>query len=206
MWECTDHELRPSRWQFQWTGLSVIPFIAATLMVYIFAGPVADRVANAAARRNGGSREPEHHLLNVIMPFVLGVAGCFIFGWAGQNNAHWSILLVGSFMTVFGFLVSLSILNVFVVESYPMWAGPVLVNVSSLRIIITFFLSSQAIPWIAMKGFLNTFAIYAESIIVISVGIPILYFFGRRIRLWTGGKIAKRDDDALAAKQAAMEP
>lgn len=184
-------------WQFQYTGLSVLPFIAATGLVYLFGGPVADRVSNAVARRNGGAREPEHHLLNIVVPLVSGLAGTFIFGWAGQNNAHWAVLLVGSFLIIFGALVVLSVINVFVVESYPMWAGPVLVNVSSLRIIIAFFLSSKSTSWIAERGFLNTFVIYAEVMIVVSLGVPLLYFFGRKLRQWTAGRVQRVASDVL---------
>ncbi|KAK3904236.1 major facilitator superfamily domain-containing protein, partial [Staphylotrichum tortipilum] len=176
-------------WQFQYTGLSVLPFIAATGLVYLFGGPIADRVSNAVARRNGGAREPEHHLVNIILPLAAGLAGTFIFGWAGQSDAHWAVLMVGSFLIIFGSLVVLSVINVFVVESYPMWAGPVLVNVSSLRIIIAFFLSSKSTSWIAERGFLNTFVIYSEVIIVVSLGIPLLYFFGRKLRRWTAGSV-----------------
>lgn len=182
-------------WQFQYTGLSVLPFIAATGLVYLFGGPVADRISNAVARRNGGAREPEHHLLNIVVPLVSGLAGTFIFGWAGQNNAHWAVLLVGSFLIIFGALVVLSVINVFVVESYPMWAGPVLVNVSSLRIIIAFFLSSKSTSWIAERGFLNTFVIYAEVMIVVSLGVPLLYFFGRKLRQWTAGRVQRVASD-----------
>jgi hypothetical protein len=149
------------------------------------------------ARRNGGAREPEHHLLNIVVPLVSGLAGVFIFGWAGQNNAHWGVLMVGSFLIIFGALVVLSVVNVFVVESYPMWAGPVLVNVSSLRIILAFFLSSKSTSWIAERGFLNTFVIYAEVMIVVSLGIPVLYFFGRKLRLLTAGRVQRATSDTM---------
>ncbi|KAB5566134.1 major facilitator superfamily transporter [Coniochaeta sp. 2T2.1] len=197
--------LLAQRWQFQYTGLSVVPFIAATALVYVFGGPVADRVANAATRYNGGRREAEHHLLNVVVPFVSGIAGCFIFGYAGEENLHWGVLLFGSFLVIFGFLTILSVVNVFIVESYPMWAGPVLVNVSSLRIIIAFFLSSEATTWVTQKGFLNTFAIYAEVMIVVSLGIPLLYFFGKRIRVWTVGSVdgvKQRQEDVVVPGHA----
>jgi MFS family permease len=189
--QITSFALLAQGWEFQYTGLSVLPFIGATALVYVFAGPVADRVANAATRHNNGSREPEHHLLNTGVPFIAGIAGCFIFGYAGQNNVHWGVLLFGSFLIIFAFLTILSVVNVFIVESYPMWAGPVLVNVSSLRLIIAFFLSSQATAWIAEKGFLGTFAIYAEAIIVVSLGIPLLYFFGKKMRVWTAGRVSR---------------
>jgi MFS family permease len=103
--------------------LSVIPFFASSLLVYVFAGPVADRLSNAVTRWNGGNREPEHHLVNLIFPFMAGVGGCFLFGFAGERGLHWAIFLAGAFLIIFGFLATLSILNVFIVESYPMWAG-----------------------------------------------------------------------------------
>lgn len=82
--------------------------------------------------------------------------------------------------------------NVYIVESYPQWAGPVLVNVSSMRIIIAFFFASEATSWVAEKGLLATFAIYAETMIVIAIGIPVLWFTGKKLRKWTGGKVKQR--------------
>lgn len=68
---------------------------------------------------------------------------------------------------------------------------PVLVNVSSLRIIIAFFLASRATVWVAEMGMLKTFSIYAEVMILLSLGIPLFYFFGKRMRSWTAGSINK---------------
>lgn len=190
-------------WEFQWTGLSVIPFVAATGMVFVLGGPVSDKVSNYIAKKNGGTREAEYGLANMVLPFVAGIAGCFIFGYAGQNDVHWSVLLFGSFMIIFGFLTLMTTINVFIVESYPQWAGPVLVNVSSLRIIIAFFLASEATTWVATKGLLNTFVIYAEAMIVIALFIPALWFFGKKIRQWTSGQVKgrpnKRDVDDAAS-------
>ncbi|KAK0709211.1 major facilitator superfamily domain-containing protein [Lasiosphaeria miniovina] len=162
---------------FVWTGLSVLPFIAVTGLVYLFGGPIADRIASSVARSSGGSREPEHHLLNMAAPLVFGIS---------PTNGHCALLLAGSFMIIFGFLVAMSTLNVFIVESYPMCAGPVLVNVSIIRIIVGFFL-----------GFFSTFALYGEVMIVASLSVPVLYFFGKRIRQWTGRRVP--DDRREAA-------
>jgi hypothetical protein len=73
--------------------------------------------------------------------------------------------------------------------------SPVLVNVSSLRIILAFFIASKATVWISERGLLHTFAIYAEAMIVISLGLPLLYFFGKRIRQWTAGRVKKNIDE-----------
>lgn len=179
-------------WKFQYTGISVIPFVLASVLVYFFAGPIADRMANKVTRwksRHGGSREPEHHLVNLIIPTVIGILGCFTFGYAGQDNLHWAVILLSSFFIIFAFLTVMSVLNVFIVESYPMWAGPVLINVSSLRLIISFFFSSQSMIWVQELGFLETFVIYGEAMIVLSLGIPLLYFWGKKLRQRTAGKV-----------------
>lgn len=177
-------------WEYQWTGLAVVPFVLATAMTFAVAGPLADTVTAYVARRRSGVREAEYGLLNMVLPFVAGIAGCFTFGYAGDTaGVHWSVLLVGLFLVVFSFLCVMITINVFIVESYPQWAGPVLVNVSSLRLIISFALASLATTWVQEKGLLNTFVIYAEAMIVIFLGLPLLFFFGKKIRILTAGKI-----------------
>lgn len=163
-------------------------------MVYFLGGTISDRVSLAITRRNGGVREAEYQLPNLIIPFVSGILGCFVFGYAAENNLHWGYILLGGFFLIFGFLTVLTVSNVFVVESYPQWAGPSLVNVNSMKIIISFFLSSQITTWVAEKGVLNTFAIYAEALIVLSLGVPVLYLTGKRIRIWTAGNVKKHRD------------
>ncbi len=62
---------------------------------------------------------------------------------------------------------------------------------SSLKIIITFFIASNVTTWVSQLGSLKLFAIFAESLIVVSLGIPVFYFTGKRLRQWTGGKVRK---------------
>ncbi|KAH8649093.1 major facilitator superfamily domain-containing protein [Xylariales sp. PMI_506] len=177
---------------FEYTGISVIPNVVATAAVYFIGGALSDRISLWLTRRKGGVREAEYHLPNLVLPFISGIAGCFIFGWAGQNDVHWIFIMLGAFFIIFGFLTVLTVFNVYVVESYPMWAGPVLVNVSSIRVIIGFFLSSNVTVWVQEMGIESTFALYAESIIIASLGIPILFFWGKRIRVWTAGSVRAR--------------
>jgi MFS family permease len=113
------------RWQFKTLGLAVVPIVIATPFVWFFGGFLADRISNAMARRNGGRREPESHLLNMVVPLVFGIVGCLLFGYAGQNakTTHWSILLSGIFLVAMSFLTANTVLSVYIVESYPQWAG-----------------------------------------------------------------------------------
>lgn len=161
-------------------------------------GPVADRVSNIIARRHNGVREAEFGLVNMVIPFVSGIAGCFVFGYAGQSDVHWAVLLLGSFLIIFGFLCIMITINVFIVESYPQWAGPVLVNVSSLRIVIAYFFASLATTWVQEKGLLPTFVIYAETMIVLLLFMPALWYLGKRLRMWTAGKVKQESPKGRA--------
>lgn len=114
-------------WKFKTLGLAVMPLVIATPFVWIFGGYFADKISNWHAKRNGGKREPEAHLLSIIVPLLMGITGCIVFGYAGDNvaggNVSSIVVLVGIFLVAFGFLTANSVLSVYMVESYPQWAG-----------------------------------------------------------------------------------
>jgi MFS family permease len=112
-------------WKFRLLGLAVVPIVIATPFVWLLGGFLADKVSNSVAKRNGGRREPEAHLLNLVLPLTLGVVGCVLFGYAGQHvlTLHWSVLLGSIFLIALGFLTANTVFSVYIVESYPQWAG-----------------------------------------------------------------------------------
>lgn len=67
--------------------------------------------------------------------------------------------------------------------------SPVLVNVSSFRCIIGFALSFRATAWIEERGFLGSFGIYAGVLGGAGLLLPIMYFYGKRMRQWTAGTV-----------------
>jgi MFS family permease len=117
--------LSPSSWKFKTLGLAVLPLVVATPFVALLGGYLADKVSNAVAKRNGGKREAESHLLNLVIPLLLGIAGCLLFGYGGEHikTTHWSVILAGIFCIALGFLTTNTVLSVYIVESYPQWAG-----------------------------------------------------------------------------------
>lgn len=86
---------------------------------------MADKVSNWHARRNGGRREPEAHLLSLIVPLLCGIVGPVVFGYAGANVSTVStyVFLVGIFLIGFAFLTANALFSVYLVESYPAYAG-----------------------------------------------------------------------------------
>ncbi|KAK2067333.1 hypothetical protein P8C59_001084 [Phyllachora maydis] len=178
-------------WKFRTLGFVVIPIVVATPLVWFFGGFVADRISNAHARRNHGRREPEAHLLSLLVPLAAGIAGPLLFGWAGENiftAGSWPVL--GSiFLIAFGFLTATTLFSVYLVESYPVYAGPVLVNVASIRLCVGFAMSFRATQWIQDMGFFKSFAIYTGALVLACLGLPFVYIYGRRIRAWTAGQL-----------------
>ncbi|KAE9983493.1 hypothetical protein BLS_004266 [Venturia inaequalis] len=180
-----------SGWKFKTLGLAVIPIVIATPFVALLGGYVADKVTNAVARRNGGQKEPEGNLLNLILPLILVIIGSILFGYAGEHikTVHWSVLLLGIFGISLGSLTANTVLSVYIIESYPQWPGPVLVNVASWRCIIGFAMSFHATTWVEERGFLGSFGLYAGVLVVIACFLPVIYIFGKRIRQWTAGTV-----------------
>ncbi|KAI0603387.1 major facilitator superfamily transporter [Biscogniauxia sp. FL1348] len=178
---------------YEYTGLAVIPSVLAAAFVYVLGGPVADRVSLYLTRALGkGRREPEYGLANLALPVLLGVVGALVFGRAAQDRAHFGVLLLGNLFLLAGALTVSSLVNAFVIESYPQMAGPVLVNVSSLRIMISFGTSSQATVWVQQLGPAGLFGAYTAMLVVVALGMPVLFFYGKRLRMWTAGSVNKK--------------
>jgi len=66
-----------------------VPFVAAAVLVFAFGASLADKMALKVTTNNGGAREAERHLPDLILPFSSGIAGRFVSGIVAENNLHW---------------------------------------------------------------------------------------------------------------------
>ncbi|KAL1865900.1 hypothetical protein Daus18300_007012 [Diaporthe australafricana] len=187
-----------SGWKYETTGLIFVPFVIAAPFVWFFGGFLADRVSNWHARRNGGRREPEAHLLSLVLPLSAGVVGPIVVGYAGQNigSVPTVVILVGVFLIAFGYLTTNALASVYLVECYPRYAGPVLVNVSSVRLMVGFALSFNTTTWVEQLGFMTNFAIYGGIMAGFGLCGIIMYTYGKRIRAWSAGRLENRYSQA----------
>ncbi|KAI1342934.1 major facilitator superfamily transporter [Xylariaceae sp. FL0016] len=176
---------------FELTGLSNIPQILSTIVVFFLGGPMADKVTLWISKRRGGGREPEYHLPNLIIPLIFAIAGVLIFGYADQLTLHYTILLTGTFFLMTASLTATPVINTYVIESYPQWAGPVLTNVSTLRVFTSFFFNTQVTTWLSQLGPLRFMTYLAIALLVVSSGIPLLFYLGKPLRAKTSGKVEK---------------
>ncbi|KAI9699573.1 MAG: hypothetical protein M1820_007071 [Bogoriella megaspora] len=180
--------LLAANWPFKHLGLGLVPIVCAMFCTWGYAGVFTDWFSNYMAKRRNGRREPEVHLISLSIPILCGIIGCLMFGAGGQYivTEPWIILLIGIFFIAFSFLSAITITSVYVVESYPEWAGPVLVNVSSFRCIIGFAFAFKVSDWVQDRGYFGCFAIYAGVLALLALGLPIVYLTGKRIRKYTG--------------------
>lgn len=163
-------------------------------IIYLFGGPLADKLTLKISRMRGKTnREPEFQLPNLIVPFVASMAGCIIFGCAVQFHWHIAVTLLGNTLLMVGSMTAATVLKTFIIESYPQWPGPVLVNVNTLRTVISFGFSSHASSWVQERGYLFVFGVYVAVLFVMSMFIPFFYVWGKKFRQWTSGRIAKED-------------
>ncbi|KAG6016159.1 hypothetical protein E4U54_002153 [Claviceps lovelessii] len=169
----------PWSWPFYHLGFCLLPVVLAAGASFVVSGWGADRLANWLAKKRG-NRDPEIQALNLILPCLVGVIGCLLFGFAGENpdKFHWMVFLIGLGMIAFSFLATNTIGIVYVLECHPHLAGPSLVNIASFRQLIAFILSFRVSEWVADLGYLNTFLIYAGILSAFICFIPVIYIWG----------------------------
>jgi len=187
--------VQPWSWPFQNIGLCLIPILIAAGFIVLVTGPFADWTANLAAKSRG-RRLPENQLINLALPWASSMLGTLLFGLSGGNQTkyHWMVFLLSLAFTTFGFLGVSTITTVYVLESYPHIAGPVLVNVATFRWIMAFFLILWASDWIVDLGYLPTFSIYLGIIAFSGLMMPFVYVFGPSWRKrFSGDHLANRN-------------
>ncbi|KAK6221892.1 hypothetical protein LQW54_001112 [Pestalotiopsis sp. IQ-011] len=178
-------------WKFTLVGLADLSVILAGPFTWLLSGLLGDHLGNWLARRRGGRREPETLLLNIIFPCVLVLAGFSLYGHVADRIQSMSsiLLLLGGFLSVWGYSCIFVTMQAFLLESYPNYAGPVLILFSSTKLIIGFALSFKATDWIKAHGFATILGMYAGLIGFIALfGVPV-YIWGKKFRARSAGII-----------------
>lgn len=55
-------------------------------------------------------------------------------------------------------------------------------------------MSFRVTTWVEDRGFLGSFAIYAAVLAVVSLLLPVMFFYGKRIRQFTAGTVRSKKD------------
>ena len=116
---------QPYKFSFKSLGYTNLPLIVSSIFYYLISGIGADKLALWLTRRNKGVREPEHQLINFILPITAEVVSTVLFGFVGEDpyRFHWFWMFVSMTIGGYGFLALNSVASVYAIECYPMWAG-----------------------------------------------------------------------------------
>lgn len=78
---------------------------------------------------------------------------------------------------------------------------------SSFRLIAGFLISFKSADMILAIGFLKTFAVFAVVMAIFSLMLPIVYKYGKRMRLWSAGRFegSAASDSADNKSMASIE-
>lgn len=84
---------------------------------------------------------------------------------------------------------------------------PVLVTMSSFRLIAGFLISFKSADWILDIGFIKTFSIYSGIMMLFTLMLPLVFYYGKPMRLWSAGKLgeAPEQDDSKSMKSIEMD-
>ncbi|RDH39548.1 MFS transporter [Aspergillus welwitschiae] len=137
-----------------------------------------------ASRRGNGTVESEVRLIPMLLPIVVLLISCVIFGRAGSHPTEWSPWAITTTFSGMYFAYIGIILNgyTYSLDSYGERAAPILVLICAIRGFISFGISFGITKFVTEKGFqgaLDICAIIAG--VVAALGIPV-FVFGAWIR------------------------
>lgn len=183
--------------------LSTAGFVGAVISFFI-GGKLIDFVATRMTARQGGHAEPEYRLPAMIFPAIIGPMGVLTYGLVIANKKSYWGAAVGFAMLGFGLTAASNVVVTYAVDAYRpvslsirftrsmltvlhlQISGEVLVIVFVVRNVMACILSLYIADWIKVEGVKKAFGeMVAIQYAILSLSV-VLYFFGKRIRAFTG--------------------
>lgn len=116
--------------------------IGLILSLTIF-GATSDPIIRRMERKDGCHR-PEHRLYPLLGATPLVPAGIFLYGWAAEYRAHWSIILLGTGFLGAGLNATLMSLQTYLIDGFTTQAASVMAASTVLRSLFGAFLPLAA--------------------------------------------------------------
>lgn len=172
-------------------GQIIVALIALPLL-----GTGSDALIRWRAKRNGGLHEPETRIIPLILPVIIGAFTAVLYGQgaAHPEKYHWFVYVWTVAAYYFCFVGANIVAITYLLDSYPARAGPLLVIICAFRGFISFGTSYGTAAFVGDMGYDGAFGIFGALTAGLGLlGVPV-YFWGKRIRLFTG-RFAKSKTD-----------
>ncbi|KAG9250806.1 major facilitator superfamily transporter [Emericellopsis atlantica] len=177
----------PYNFAFDLLGWVQIFQIAVVMVLIPGLGYGTDLITKYLSRKQGGVFKPEFRLISLIIPTVMTVLGCVIYGQTGAHPTeyHWMGIAAPFHMCYLGFLTGNLIGITYAIDAFPEKAGARLMVICVGRGFISFGLSYSTVPAIEATGYDGAMNILAGIVGgLMLLGIP-MYILGPRIRKWS---------------------
>lgn len=166
----------------QQTGFLFFGALIGSLIGIPAGGQLGDWVADRAARRNGGIREPEHRLPAMIISIITGPLSLVLYGLCIQNRTNWFVGCLGLSLVNFTICAATNITLVYSLDCYKPIAGEVVTATLGGKAMVGFGLGFGTNLWVDNEGYLNAYGEMASiSAFFLLLTVP-MYFFGKRLR------------------------
>ncbi|KAJ7105084.1 MFS polyamine transporter [Mycena crocata] len=156
-------------------GVTVSSQINARLLDYIF---------KRLKEKNGSAGQPEYRLPSMIPGTILFPAGLLITGWTVHAHVHWIVPDIGIALVGAGLILNFQSIQIYVVDTYTLYAASALAAVSFLRSLCGFGFPLFAEQMYKQLGYGKGDTILAA--VAIAIGCPspwLLWKYGKQIRM-----------------------
>ncbi|KAH8679505.1 major facilitator superfamily transporter [Tricladium varicosporioides] len=160
-------------------GQIVVAFVCIPMLGY-----GSDAIVKFMARRKGGIHEPEHRLLTLVIPLILGIVFCVLYGQTATfpGKYHW----MGIVFTINGYYFTFIGANTagitYLLDAYPTRAASSLVVLCAMRGVISFALSYGTVSMYSNYGYDGAFGIFGGITALFGALGIVIYFTGKWIR------------------------
>ncbi|KAH8901076.1 MFS general substrate transporter [Thozetella sp. PMI_491] len=180
-------------WQEKDVGLINVGSIVGAFLALAYCVFVGDRFVLWMAKRNRGVHRPEHRLVVLAIPCLVGFAMILMYGFTAESGSSaWGPVMAYSIYE-YSFVCVLIITSTFAAESSPKHPGPALVMSIGTKNIVSFGVT-KAFPELMAwgQGYAKTFGLMAGLFLAISIlGIPV-YLLNPKWREWESKREAKK--------------
>ncbi|KAF7589076.1 hypothetical protein BBP40_004781 [Aspergillus hancockii] len=159
-------------------------YLLFTTFTYVSTSNYGHRIMFKVVKkvRNIRPSAPEDHLLPMVVGTILVPVGLFIYGWAVQYKAHWTVCIIGAGIFGLGILLGLMPVQLYLAETYTIYAASAIASNTVVRSLVGAVLPSASQKLYDRFGCgwgNNLLGFIAVSFIPVSIG---LLKYGARIR------------------------
>ena len=142
--------------------------------------------ANRYIRSHNGRFKPETRLWSSYIAAIMMIPGITLVGQALYHHLHYSALIMGWGMYLFGCMMASVATTSYALDSYPSGPGEVAGFINFARIIGGFSVGYFQLPWGVAVGYNSSFGTQAGIISFAVMLLICIHVYGARLRKWGG--------------------